>query len=121
MSPLWALINEVSQQISTVSDNPHFEAELLLANAFKITRAELLSRVREEVIPPPILYHWIERRKEHEPIAYILGYTEFYGIKIHTVPPIFIPRPETELLVEETLKIIEKLEQEPITVLEPCT
>ncbi len=121
MPPLWVILNQITQELNPVSDNPRFEAELLLAHALNITRAELLSRVKEEIRIPPQIHLWIERRKKHEPIAYILGYTEFFGLKIITIPPIFIPRPETELLVEESLNIIEQSVKETLNILELCT
>lgn len=121
MPPIWVLLNHITSELKIVSDNPRFEAELLLANALNMTRAELISRVKEEINIPTQIPLWIERRKKHEPIAYILGYTEFFGLNIITTPPIFIPRPETELLVEETLKIIEQSTKETINILELCT
>ncbi len=119
--PIWVILKQISEELKPVSDNPHFEAELLLANVLKTSRAELLSKIKENIEPPPELYQYIERRKKHEPIAYILGYTEFFGIKIQTRPPIFIPRPETELLVEESLNIIENSQNNKIKILELCT
>ncbi len=121
MPPIWVLLNHISEQLNPVSDSPRFEAELLLAHALNISRAELLSRIKEDIDLPDIIEDWIQRRKKYEPLAYILGYTEFFGLKIKTIPPIFIPRPETEILVEETLKIIETLNQQNINVLELCT
>lgn len=121
MPPLWVILNQISEELSSVSDNPRFEAELLFAHALNIKRAELLGRMKEEINIPQQLNSCIERRKKHEPIAYILGYTEFFGLKIITTPPIFIPRPETEILVEEALKIIEQNNRDTINILELCT
>src|SRR6185312_6346237 len=46
----------------------------------------------------------VARRLTHEPLQYIVGETEFYGLRLFTTPAALIPRPETELLVEEAIK-----------------
>jgi release factor glutamine methyltransferase len=47
---------------------------------------------------------WIERRSRHEPVQYIVGETEFYGLTLKVTPDVLIPRPETEHLVEAVLR-----------------
>ena len=63
------------------------------------------------------------RRAQREPLQYILGYTEFYGLKIKVGHGVLIPRPETELLVEEAVKILKKhaLGITKFRVLDLCT
>ena len=61
------------------------------------------------------------RRIKREPLQYIIGFTEFYGLKIKTVQGVLIPRPETELLVEESIKIIKNISNDEIKVLDLCT
>ena len=49
---------------------------------------------------------WVERRRNGEPVAYIIGEREFYSLAIKVTPAVLIPRPETELLVEAALELI---------------
>ena len=51
----------------------------------------------------PTLSEWIERRERREPSAYIVGVREFWGLDFAVTPAVLIPRPETELIVEEAL------------------
>jgi release factor glutamine methyltransferase len=48
----------------------------------------------------------VERRSRHEPLQYILGYTEFFGMHLDVSPDVLIPRPETEQVVEEALRAL---------------
>ncbi|HEY1308955.1 MAG TPA: peptide chain release factor N(5)-glutamine methyltransferase [Vicinamibacterales bacterium] len=54
----------------------------------------------------PRFSQWIARRVSHEPTAYIVGHREFWGLDFHVTPAVLIPRPETELIVEEALAIV---------------
>jgi len=56
------------------------------------------------------LLNFTERRSNHEPMAYIRGWEEFWGLKIKTSPAVLIPRPETEFLVENCLKRFPEIE-----------
>ncbi len=55
----------------------------------------------------------LRRRAKREPLQYILGYTEFCGLKIKVGKGVLIPRPETELLVEEAIKIVRSQQFNP--------
>ncbi len=86
-------------------ENPRLDAEVLLAHHLGITRSQLLARL-DFALEPEIEngYHdLVERRGLHEPVAYIIGYKEFYGLKIQVDRRVPIPRPETEILVEVAL------------------
>ncbi len=85
------------------------EAELLLARALDVTRTQLIARperaanaLRDSRYP-----EYLERRLGGEPLAYIVGEREFYGLSFRLTPAVLIPRPETELLVEMALQRIE--------------
>jgi release factor glutamine methyltransferase len=53
----------------------------------------------------PGFSQWISRRERHEPTAYIVGSREFWGLDLLVTPAVLIPRPETEFIVEELLKV----------------
>ena len=81
------------------------EAEVALMNVLRIPRQDIFSQQESEVTPQQeqALEEILARRQKREPLAYILGYKEFYGITLLVNPNVLIPRPETEFLVEHTL------------------
>jgi release factor glutamine methyltransferase len=87
-------------------DNATRDAELLLLHTLSISRATLLAHPERTLAPTEILsYHQaIHRRGNAEPIQYITGTQEFFGLPFHVSPAVLIPRPETELLVESVLE-----------------
>lgn len=96
------------------SEIPRFEAELLLAHAIAKTRAFVLAHP-EQVLTKNSrkkISVLIERRKNHEPIALIIGKKEFYGREFFINRHTLVPRPETELLLEKTLEHIAKSKKE---------
>lgn len=84
------------------------DAEVLLAAALGCARGTLVVR-REESLPPATLAAYrqmVLRRARREPVAYILGNAEFMGMKFFVNEHTLVPRPETELLVEEALRLL---------------
>jgi len=82
------------------------QAELLLAHALETTRAHLLARL-EQAIAPEVAARYaanVARRAQHEPLAYILGHAEFYGLDFLVDRRVLIPRHETEMLVDLALQ-----------------
>ena len=81
------------------------DAEVLARHVLDCDRATLLTRARDP-LPSAFdrLYHaLIARRVAREPVAYIVGHREFWGLEFDLTPAVLIPRPETELIVEEAL------------------
>jgi release factor glutamine methyltransferase len=87
--------------------SPRLDAELLLADALGVTRAQLVTGDRSEVgaLDGDRYQALIARRAEREPVAYILGVKGFRRIELHIDRRVLIPRPETELLVEVGLEL----------------
>jgi len=87
-------------------DDARLEAEILLGHVLQLQRHQLYARLQEEIddAQHAAFRALVERRLAHEPTPYIVGHKEFYGLELETTPAAPIPRPETELLVEEALK-----------------
>lgn len=89
--------------LAPVTETPRLDAEILLAHALGLSRASLLSRLHDTAPASPFRA-LLERRVRAEPIAYILGEWEFFSLPLYVEPPILVPRPETEHLVEAVLE-----------------
>ena len=83
------------------------EARLLLAAAAGFSQSSIVA-FPERALAPEVLDSYLkllDRRKSGEPVAYILGRQEFYGLELEVDPAVLIPRPETELLVDLALQL----------------
>jgi release factor glutamine methyltransferase len=86
-------------------DSPRLDAELLLTEALGVDRIGLIAD-RERLLGPEELSRYrgfVQRRRAGEPIAYIRGQREFYGLVFHVDRRVLIPRPDTETLVDVAL------------------
>ncbi|MFO7639898.1 MAG: peptide chain release factor N(5)-glutamine methyltransferase [Candidatus Competibacteraceae bacterium] len=99
------LLADAARRLAAVSDAPRLEAEVLLAAALDRPRAYL--HAWPERTPEPDqaarFAAWLERRRNGEPVAYLLGRREFWSLDLEVTPDTLIPRPDTELLVELAL------------------
>jgi release factor glutamine methyltransferase len=84
------------------------DAELLLLHTLQISRVTLLAHPGRELTREQHARFRsnIDRRLQREPIQYITGQQEFYGLLLNVTPAVLIPRPETEHLVEAVLKLL---------------
>lgn len=100
--------NILDQAAARLADLPmaRRDAELLLMRALARDRAWLLTHPEAQLAPEPMAQFdsWIARRERHEPVQYILGETEFHGLRFRVTPDVLIPRPETEHLVEAVIE-----------------
>jgi release factor glutamine methyltransferase len=111
------LLAQATESLASVSESPRFDAELLLSHALGISRSRLLGRLGDSTEVPGF-DALLKRRLAHEPVAYILGEWEFFSLPVYIEPPILVPRPETEHLVEAVLDFVGN---RPARVLELCT
>jgi len=101
-----------------LKDGPHPEsarrdADVLLMHTLKKSRAWLMAH-GDELLSDELFLSYtelLERRRRGEPIQYITGETEFYGLPFRVTPEVLIPRPETEHLVEKVIELAARFEQ----------
>lgn len=86
-------------------DTPELDAQVLLAHMLGHTRTRLLAHPELELSAPQLdsVEAAISRLEAGEPLPYVLGHWEFYGLDLNLTPDVLIPRPETELLVEKAI------------------
>ncbi len=88
-------------------DSAFIDADLLLAHSLNIRRIDLIIH-RDRMLTDEEMDDFrelIERRISHEPVAYITGIKEFFGMPFMVNPHVLIPRPETEILVEQSIAL----------------
>ncbi len=89
---------------------PYLDSELILSKVIKKDRKYMLLNYKKRVNKNDLIdfKKLIERRKKGEPVAYLTNYKEFWKYRYFVNKDVLIPRPDTEILVEETLKIYDK-------------
>ena len=114
MNTLWATLRaaaarlRVAQGLGSERDSL-LDAQLLLAHALQRPRVWLLAHP-EEIIATPAQVTFsslLTRRLGGEPVAYILGQWEFWSLTLKVTPAVLVPRPETELVVERALVLLD--------------
>ena len=114
----------VAEAATQLSGDPHLhpdarrDAELLLLQATGITRAQFLANPERELTPQEqsLYQQSVVRRLRYEPVQYITGQQEFYGLTLRVTPAVLIPRPETELLVESVLSHFKSRIADPLRI-----
>jgi release factor glutamine methyltransferase len=92
------------------SETPRLDAEIILAFTLHLGRT-VLYKDRDQALAPQVYAGYrglIERRAQGEPVAYIVGEKEFYGLAFKVNPCVLIPRPETEILVDQAIALAPK-------------
>jgi release factor glutamine methyltransferase len=97
-------------------ENPKQEIEWLLCDLLELKRIDLYLKFEDIINKSKLkkLKSWIKRRIQREPLQYITGKVEFYGLRLISTPQALIPRPETERLVDITLNSLEKIPEPKI-------
>ena len=103
------LLNWITKHLTDKGvDSPRLSAELLLGHVVGLKRIELYTQFDRPVTKQQLdrLHDLVERASQHEPIAYLIGKTEFYSLELNITADCMIPRPETELLVERAIEFL---------------
>jgi release factor glutamine methyltransferase len=98
-------LRAATRTLSPHSSTPRLDAEILLGHVLRMDRAALLARPDQQV---PLdsaagFASLVARRERGEPVAYLTGHKEFYGLDLLITPDVLVPRPETESAVEACL------------------
>jgi len=102
------VITTAIPSLLSISENARLEVELLLSHLLGVTRSHLHAWPDNTLTVKQFnqFQAFLQRRCQGEPTAYLIGYKEFWSLKLRVTPATLIPRPETELLVELALKLL---------------
>ena len=101
-------LHGMTQQLRGVLDSPRRESELLMMAHLECDQLFLMMNQDKEVKDYKRLQEWSARRVNHEPLEYITNQVSFYSQIFYIDAGALIPRPETELLIDEILKRVDK-------------
>lgn len=95
-------VYEARRNLIDRSESPQLDAEVILAHLLGVDRLFLIARGEDQLSNSieKTYREWIARRASGEPVAYICGEKEFFGLTFVVSPAVLVPRPETEMLVE---------------------
>jgi len=113
------LLKEGTDSLKKFSDTPRLDAEILLSEVLNVKRAKLFLNSTLKVSESDLKKYidFLKRRKIHEPVAYIIEKKGFYEDTFFVDSRVLIPRPETEILVDEAVK---RCQDKNINVLDIC-
>ncbi len=102
----------VSRLLDAAVEDARRTAEWIVEEATGASRAELYARPDEPATPDEVAHvtRMVKRRAAGEPVQYVLGHADFYGLRLEVTPDVLVPRPETEVVVEEALRRIRPFE-----------
>lgn len=111
-------MNTIKQQLKwaseilySISCSSRLDSEVLLAHCLQKDRSYLLTWPELELTrqQQDCFQDLVRRRLQPQPVAYLVGYREFYSMRLDTTPDTLVPRPETELLVDSVLELTQNM------------
>jgi len=118
---IFDVIQNAAFALRESSDSPRLDAEILLAHVLCVSRTQILVESKQDLDPEQVSRFdaLVQRRLGKEPVAYLIGMREFFGLDILVSKDVLIPRPDTETIVDKALEFVPKLK--PSTVIDVCT
>ena len=111
------LLVDASKQLKSYKFNSaKLDAELILSKTLGLSRETILLNLNEKINDKVLenFNYFLKLRKQNRPIAYILGFKDFWKYKFQVDKNVLIPRPETEIIIEQALKNLPKLSKKNI-------
>ena len=111
------LLVDASKQLKYYKFNSaKLDAELILSKTLGLSREKILLNLNEKINDEVLekFNYFLKLRKQNRPIAYILGFKDFWKYKFQVDKNVLIPRPETEIIIEQALKNLPKLSKKNI-------
>ncbi len=111
------LLVDASKQLKSYKFNSaKLDAELILSKTLGLSRETILLNLNEKINDKVLenFNYYLKLRKQNKPIAHILGFKDFWKYKFKVDKNVLIPRPETELIIEQALKILTNLSNKNI-------
>lgn len=109
-----SILREAAQRLEDAGiSNSHKNVEWMMCEVLGCSSASLYANLEKPLSDTErkSFGSMVERRSLHEPLQYVLGFTEFFGLRLSVTPAVLIPRPETEQVVEKALTVIEGIEE----------
>lgn len=105
MDRLDTALEQIDERLRRLSDTPQLDAQVLLASVLDRPRTWVMAHPEAALDPEHAarLERLVARLEAGEPLPYVLGRWEFFGLELEVTPEVLIPRPETELLVERAI------------------
>ncbi|WP_321778514.1 peptide chain release factor N(5)-glutamine methyltransferase [Sulfurimonas sp.] len=101
---------EITKTLKPFIERPAKEAQLMLMAFLKVDELWLLTNQRSEITDIQKLFKWVDARVKNVPLEYITNSVSFYSQEFYIAEGALIPRPETELLIDEVLKNVKSLD-----------
>jgi len=106
----------ITSELKGVVERPRREAQLLIMALLQKDELWVMTHEADVIEEGEKLASWVERRKQNQPMEYITNRVSFYSQEFHIEEGALIPRPETELLIDEVLAIADK--EQTLTIVE---